>query len=797
MKSVSSELKQKIGNGATFYQTARIVFSDGREKELGKADFYMSGNTYSDGPVANSFPLGEAMAKTVTMSLVNDDDRFSEYDFYKAVITAYMKCDLSETTESILLGTYTVIEPESYGTQVSISAIDDMYKGNKDYTTNLVYPATLSEIMIDSCNTCGVPLLSTTFANSSFTVQTKPEGITHRQLWGMIAMIAGGNARMDEYNRLEIVTYDFSYFEQNNNLDGGTFSTETTPYSDGDNADGGNFTDYSSGDGYDGGTFEETNNYHYFYRIKTPTIATDDVVITGIQAEINDTTYLHGEEGYVLKVENQLIEDSPEEALQLIGGLIVGLKFRPFTIDHVAYPLAEFGDLCYVSDRKGNVYQSVVTDMNFTFFGYTTISCSADDPVRNSSKYASSKTEAVIAARKERNDALTARDIALRQLTNLMTQSFGLFKTEEKQEDRSMIYYLHNKPELANSSTIWKMTADAFAVSTDGGQTWNAGLDSEGNAVLNVLSAVGINADWINAGTINGRDINGGTINGATINGSTFNASTSDNKLAIISVKGNRQNTRIYPGEITLFFPDSEGSTTGRFIEISGQGFSGGTYKGNARKYTGIFDLMNGFIQALRVGSSTAISSFTDVYVEEELTVIGDSEFRGDVNATGTVYSQGNVVITNDSYGGIWSMHADTSKLTVNTPYGTYSLAWNSSDSRLKKNIEDTDLKALPVINGIKHRKFEWKEEGRNPVKLGYVARELQKLDEDLVFEVEQQEGAEYESLLQIDETKMIPYITKGMQEMYEIIQRQQAEIDLLKEQVSALTETVNQMIVR
>ena len=61
---------------------------------------------------------------------------------------------------------------------------------------------------------------------------------------------------------------------------------------------------------------------------------------------------------------------------------------------------------------------------------------------------------------------------------------------------------MHNKPERAKSSTIWKMTADAFAVSTDGGQTWNAGIDSQGNAVVSVLNAIGINADWINAGSM-------------------------------------------------------------------------------------------------------------------------------------------------------------------------------------------------------------------------------------------------------------------------------------------------------
>ena len=39
-----------------------------------------------------------------------------------------------------------------------------------------------------------------------------------------------------------------------------------------------------------------------------------------------------------------------------------------------------------------------------------------------------------------------------------------------------------------------------FAVSTDGGKTWNAGMDSSsGNAVVNVLSSIGINFDWAEA----------------------------------------------------------------------------------------------------------------------------------------------------------------------------------------------------------------------------------------------------------------------------------------------------------
>lgn len=92
----------------------------------------------------------------------------------------------------------------------------------------------------------------------------------------------------------------------------------------------------------------------------------------------------------------------------------------------------------------------------------------------------------------------TARyKIAEQRLTALMAQSFGVFRTEEVLEDGSTVYYLHDKPALADSLNIWKMTGDALAVSSDGGQTWNAGIDAEGNAIMNILSVVGIEASWI------------------------------------------------------------------------------------------------------------------------------------------------------------------------------------------------------------------------------------------------------------------------------------------------------------
>lgn len=97
------------------------------------------------------------------------------------------------------------------------------------------------------------------------------------------------------------------------------------------------------------------------------------------------------------------------------------------------------------------------------------------------------------------NHKTNAYKIAEQRLTSLMAQSFGIFKTEEVLADGSTVHYMHDKPTLAASKNIWKMTGDAFAVSSDGGKTWNAGMDASGNAILNALSVIGIDATWINA----------------------------------------------------------------------------------------------------------------------------------------------------------------------------------------------------------------------------------------------------------------------------------------------------------
>lgn len=517
MLDLSTEFKNEMFNdNRDFLPFLDITLKDGAVLNLTKEDIWQNSFKVEDATSASGkFTIGAAVTGKLSVTLNNIYDKFSEYDFADAVVVAYVGLQLSGTLEKVRVGTYIVDEPSYDGSTISLSCIDYLSKFDKPYKdSSLQYPAKLSVILNDACKNCGVSLASANFPNKDYVVQNRPkdDAMTFGDIVAMVAQLAGCWAKMDVYGRLKLDWYNMAVFEQNNGLDGGTFSTTTTPYSDGDTADGGNFTDYSSGDSVDGGTFTDQTQFHHVYSTKSFTVSTDDVVITGVRVteEFEETeqekrgTYLAGKEGYVIEISgNALIQKGTAKTVaNYLYNRVGGMRFRPLSVEALANPSIEAGDIAYVTDRKQNTYQSFISNRTFTLGGSESVTCDAETPSRNSATRFSEMTKAIVKARNETQKQISAYDLAVQQLTNLMAQSFGVFKSEEVLEDGSVIYYMHNKPERANSSTIWKMTSDAFAVSTDGGKTWNAGLDSSGNAVVNVLNAIGIVADWIRAGTI-------------------------------------------------------------------------------------------------------------------------------------------------------------------------------------------------------------------------------------------------------------------------------------------------------
>lgn len=481
MINVSDEFKQLMTERQDFKCNAEVTLANGTVLPLGEDDFSIDNNSLVDAAGANTIPLGVALSRNVQLEIMNDDDHLSNYDFFGAKIRLYLTFELSETTEKIEYGTFTVTQPEGYGNVVTIVGYDDMYKADKAYSTTLTFPATAKSVLIDSCDTCGILIGDSNFLHNDFQIPSMPSSeYTHRQIIGFIAMIACGNARIDRTGRLQIMTYDFDY----------------------DSEDIHKLVDYNK-------LTSDTNDVQV-----TGVRMTQKVTTTDDDGNTSDTekTVQVGKDGYVLSVENPLVTGHEETLISWIYEKFENVTFRAFTMDYISYPIAEFMDKIKVTDWRENSFYSVLTDVNFVFFGYTTLKNSAESPLRNQSNYTSSNQKAIIQGKQLVEQERNNRQNALDKMQEALKNSNGMYSTQEVLLDGSTIYYLHDKPTMKESKNVIKLTAEVIGFSIDGGKTYPYGFTITGEMVARLLYTEGINADYINTGALTVKDKSGNII---------------------------------------------------------------------------------------------------------------------------------------------------------------------------------------------------------------------------------------------------------------------------------------------
>lgn len=463
MISVSNAFREKLEAGEPVRMVVDITFPDGTKKTIDE-EIMNGDNGFTDCAESSSFPVGTSVCKTLTLNINNYEEQWKEYEFYSAKIHAYLK--INSLAEKIDKGIYTVTTPEKYSDIITITALDDMYKANKAYTSGLKLPQSLINLVRDACETIGIGM-NLTMSHGDIIIRSIPDNMTFRQLFGYAAMVESANARIDYSGNLGFIKWDF------------------------EKAD-----------------IPDLKNYG-----NPPVLSSDDIIITGIRVkngQSNDDTDseysgMYGKEGYLLELENELIDsDQLETVASIIGEQIVGARFRNLEGDLVYNPLVEFGDMVYTYDRLGNKYLTPLTDVSGNVGGLTTVKTQADDPIRGSSDYYSEGTKAIVAARQMVKKETSAREEAVKRLEQKIsdTNASGMFCTDVRQEDGSTIRYLHDKPTLKESSNVIKVTSEAIGISNDGGKTYPYGITLDGETITRLLYAEGINADYINAGTI-------------------------------------------------------------------------------------------------------------------------------------------------------------------------------------------------------------------------------------------------------------------------------------------------------
>lgn len=872
-------------SGRRFKVKAKITLLDNTVLNISDEDIMQGGVIIEDGVSSpNSFEIGGAVIGELTLVLNNLDDKFSTYDFYGATIYIQIGLLLPDgSAEWIPKGYFTVDDALAESSTITLTALDNMSKFDKPYSkSNLSYPATLSEILRDACSCCGVSLATQTFLNSDYIVNSKPddEKTTFREIVSWIAQLAGSFVKINYNGELTLSWYDYSCFDFNDYLDGGNF----IDYSSGDNANGGNFIDYSSGDIYTGGVFKFTLPPVYINKMKSCKIATDDIKITGVQIiPVNEDaeSYISGKDGYVITIEeNPLAQNNIEALACSIGQQLNGFTFRPYSAESLSNPAAEAGDVALIIDKKGNRYQSIVSNLSFKIGDFESFSGDTETPNKKESSRYSASAKAVQAAKKETERQISNYDLAVQQLNNLMANAMGIFETVEKQEDGSVICYAHDKQTLAESQIIWKKSRDAFAVSFDGGDTWH-GMTAEGNIVAQVLTVIGINADWINAGSVKAQNISQeykksvtDEINNSadevtqafkvadgqvlsTVNNKLSNYSTTTQMNSAISQSANSINTSVSQTYLTKNSASNTYATKTSLTQTANEINSEVSKKVNdsdfgtkiTQNYSSVqiaWNTISQIIQFANAALNIYDGSGSNKKLLMKLNSSGQHFYRDDIyvgkigtNKWGADNSKKGLVFDLD--GGhymAWANHEGSSYITKLSYYNTSSLnsiglhlgdklylngynvhisdneiikKWtngagiqtsncfiisnsdnssiakfiypnwidfygelnmhnwtirnttieNSSDMRLKKDISESKVNALNIVNNIECKEFKWKDDDRFE-ELGFIAQQVGHVNKKFIGE----EKRDDETYYTVNQLAMIPYLVKAIQEL-------------------------------
>lgn len=415
MINVSSAFKAALENdNRNFSGSCTITLASGKSIPIDDSQLWDNGFVINDSTSSTgSFDIGSAIVQKFTLRLNNMYDDFTEYDFTGAEISNIkVSLSLSGKTEAVSKGVFTVNDTSYDGDIITLECLDNMHKFDVNYSkSNLTYPATLLQIVQDACRCCGVTLAtdSLQFEYYNYVIQKKPDDntMTFRDVLAWVGQISGHFWKCNKSGQLSAGWYNMSDLSAGTNIH--TLQTNVV-------------TDVN--------------------------VDMDDVVITCVRVvtedeNSNQVTFQSGSDGYASVIDgNKLInKDNAAEIVSMIGGRVVGLRFRPMDVSALQDPTIEAGDGAIVYDRKLKSYKTFFTNVVFSIDADNQMSNDAESALRNSAERFSEATKIYQYLRKHLSENKTEWEKAMEELEKAMKEQAGLYPVIKTLEDVSVLYF--------------------------------------------------------------------------------------------------------------------------------------------------------------------------------------------------------------------------------------------------------------------------------------------------------------------------------------------------------------------
>ena len=418
-------------------------------------------------------PVGTAAAGELSFTLDNSGHDYDGVIFAGAEIYLqfYVVDPADGTSKYLPIGYFTVDEAPRILETVRITALDAMVQFDFVPELTVAFPCTVKALAENLASLAGITVYGslTGLPNYNYTIQKAPENIgelTARQLLQYCCQIMGVNAQINRGKQLYLAPYS---------------SAEPTV------------------------SIGEEDRYSSDLR--------EDITVTGVSVTSSTgDTAMDGEEGYVLEIkDNPLIQGDPAT---LDFSFLRNITFAPFTavtvpmpwmfpMDRMTFLKNGVGHAVYITKMTQTVNANTAfegTGLSEVRKGYATI-----DPltVREQQILRDIRTRA--------SEAVSAAEQNAISFSNVIANSLGLYDLSEENGDGSTTFYFGDQETLADSNVIYTFRQNGFAWTNDwngGSPTWNYGIESNGNAILRLLTLYKLTADQIEAGSITANEIN-------------------------------------------------------------------------------------------------------------------------------------------------------------------------------------------------------------------------------------------------------------------------------------------------
>lgn len=785
MINISSEGLKALKNEAVQKIKIHVSPLSGSDFIITDSDILLDGFVFENHSVdGEELQIGNMNSAVLDLTLDNANGKFSGVKFAGAVLKPQIGITLSDgTVEWLRFGEFTVDEQPHLWETIELSAFDNMVR--LDYPFNYTdFPVSMRALVQTGISQCGLTcndysMFPETLIPSVFTTQS----ITWRQVIMWCCQCACVNGIADELGNIKFGYYTKILPETLLSESDEAITTESGEKLIID----GNFTaDYvlpASERLIDGMSIDE-----------------DDITVTGHRFVVNGAVYPDNvETNYCLETKDNLIfsalsDEDKTSIATAVNDAIKGFTYRPFNCNIISLPILQTLDsIKYMSDR-GNHY-SIITNIEYTPNGLMSIK--ANSKSQRAKGYASlgvlTSGQQAIVEQINKDTEKTQQSIGLEIRTRMaineaMYNSMGFYSTTVTNEDGSQIKYCHDKPNLADSKVVYKITLEGTAWTSNykGNSTvWQYGVDINGNAVFSTIVANSLSANLIKTGILKSK-------NGASwinLDNGTFSFGKKD-ILGLINVPMLSLDDDGYISmfgrirsqldkDLSLGFwgqgisirDDSKaiGSKERFAVDVSNNSvdISAGAAGDNLTLFRRCRISMSKNNLFLVHGNYTATGSEAYLRLSGDYSNVGAAEFQLNADRKG-IKTDGNKVV----------LYTGTHTAYLNGD-GTFYVENIDlvSDRAKKENIENIFPQALETVENMNFYSYNIINSG-SKVRMGVMADEA---PEEIL-------GTDGKS---INAYSFMCYIARAVQELSEIVKSQADEIAALKEEIQNIKEAL------